>query len=265
MVLGAVFRLPLGVLLALLLGIMLLTLELGLWRGTRAREGYDDRARSYASGLHAALLGFLALLLGFAFSLSASHFVTNRDLVAEEANAVDTAFRRADLAPDPERGAIKASLRRYAETRIAYYGEGIDEARRRTIDDESLTLQDDLWRRTAAVAERAPTCPVATLVQAINRVIEIHETRADAARNHVPPAVMWLLVVMSAAATGLTGYVSAFGNRHHAAPTAVVLVVIGLVLVAIVDLDRPLRALVHGGQPGLLKLRRLMAIPTAAR
>jgi hypothetical protein len=38
-----------------------------------------------------------------------------------------------------------------------------------------------------------------------------------------------------------------------------------LVLVAIVDLDRPIRGLIHGGQPSLLKLRRVMALPTTQR
>lgn len=264
MPIDSVFRLPLAVLMAVLVGIMLATLEVGRWFGGRAKESYDVDSRSYASGLHTAILGLLALLLGFAFSLAASHFVLNRDLVAEEANAIDTAFRRADIAADPQRGTLKELLRRYLETRIAYYSVGIDEPKRRAVDEESLALQGQMWRQAAEAADRTPTCTTALLVHAVNRVIEMHETRADAARNHIPMLVLWLLVSMSAAVTGLTGYVASFGNGRHRSPTAIMVVLIALVLVVIVDLDRPMRGLIHGGQPSLFKLRRIMAVPTAA-
>src|SRR5262249_53478407 len=98
----------------------------------------------------------------------------------------------------------------------------------------------------------------------VNRVLELHETRTDAARNHIPLVVMWLLVGMSAAVAGLTGYVSAVSIGKHRWPTGIVMVLIGLVLVVIVDLDRPMRSLIHDGQRSLYKLRQIMAVPTSA-
>jgi hypothetical protein len=265
MSLDSVFRWPLPALWALFAGIMVAALEVGRLLGTRAGAKIDAEARTYASGLQAAILGLLALLLGFAFSLSASHFVANRDLVTEEANVIDTAFRRAALAVEPQRSALKAQLRRYLETRIAYYTPGLDPPGRQRIDEASYSLQEDLWRTTAAAADRSSTCLTALLVYAVNRVIEMHETRVDAARNHIPRIVMWLLLSMAAAGTALTGYVSVLGRGRQRSPTAIIVVLIALVLVAIVDLDRPIRGLIHGGQPSLLKLRRVMALPTTQR
>jgi hypothetical protein len=265
MSLGDVFRWPLPALLAFFAGIMVAALEVGRLLGARVRASSDADARTYATGLQTAILGLLALLLGFAFSLSASHFVANRDLVTAEANVIETAFRRAELVDEPQRSALKKQLRSYLETRIAYYAPDLDAPRREYIDEKSLAIQEHLWRTTAAAAERSPTYMTALLVDAVNRVIEMHETRVDAARNHIPRVVMWLLLGMAAAGTALTGYVSAFGSGRHRSPTAIIVVLIALVLVAIVDLDRPIRGLTHGGQPSLLKLRGVMAASASPR
>ena len=41
-------------------------------------------------------------------------------------------------------------------------------------------------------------------------------------------------------------------------PAVLMLVLVASVLVVIVDLDRPLRGLSHGGQPSLQQVRRMM-------
>jgi hypothetical protein len=253
------FGLPLAALLLLLLALMFAALELGRRLGGRDRPRHDADSRSQASGLHAGLVGLLALLLGFAFSLSASHFVLNRDFVAQEATALDTAYRRADLASEPERGALRLALRQYVDGRLAYYSGAFDAVRLRALDEQSRMLHAQLWQRAAAAAARAPTCTTALLVQAVNTVIELHETRLDAARNHIPYVVLWLLVAMSVAAASVTGYIAGLGNRTHVGPALMMLALVALVLVVIVDLDRPLRGLVHGGQESLVEVRRTMA------
>jgi hypothetical protein len=258
MLFASLFRLPTLGLLAVLVALLLAVLELGRRLGVRDRATHDVDSRAHAGVLEAGLIGLVALQLGFAFSLAASHFVVNRDLVAEEANAVDTAYRRSDIAGEPERGALREALRRYLDTRITYYAQGIDEQIRQAVDADSRAIHAELWQHAAAAAARAPTCTTALLVQAVNRVIELHESRTDAARNHVPIAVLWLLVAMSAAVVGLSGYVSGLANREQVVPSLLMLGLFALVVVVIVDLDRPLRALTHGGQESLLQVRRTM-------
>jgi len=90
----------------------------------------------------------------------------------------------------------------------------------------------------------------------VNRVIELHEMRADAARNHVPFQVLWMLAMIAMAALGLTGYVSALGTPRYPAHALVMLGLVALVIVVIVSLDRPMLGFVHGGQQSLLDLRR---------
>jgi len=258
------YRVPLSVIFFGLFALMTATWFIGRVIGTRARAAVDEDARTHAGGLHAAMLGLLALILGFTFSMSAQRFEVNLDRAAEEASAIETAYLRADLTDAPARLVMRDLIRRYVDTRIAFYEAKIDFRSRAVIEAESRKLQEEIWRLTVASAASAPTPPMAEVVDGVNRMFDLYELRQHALRNHVPATILWLLVVMAAAATALTGYVAGFGNRRHPTATAVVLLLIALVIVVIVDLDRPTRGLIHGGQESLLDLQRLMRPPVSA-
>jgi hypothetical protein len=227
--------------------------------GVRARERCDDDSRSHASGLLGAMLGLLALLLGFTFSMAAQRFETSRDLVAREASAIDTAYRRADIAAPPQRLALRDLLRRYLDTRLAFYEAKIDLRKRAVIEEEAARLQAEMWTQAMTTAAAAPTPTSALLVEGVDQVFDVHTLRVHAAVNYVPTTIAWLLIIMAAASTGLTGYVAGFGNRRHPTVTAIVLLLIAMVVVEIVDLNRPMRGLIRSGQDSLLELQRQLS------
>jgi hypothetical protein len=258
------YRVPLPVIFLGLIGVMFATWAVGRRLGIAARTNVDEDARTHAGGLHAAILGLLALILGFTFSMSAQRFEVNRDRVGEEASAIETAYLRADLADEPTRLAMRERLRGYVDTRIAYYDAKVDFHKLALIDGESRRLQEEVWKLAAASAARAPTPITAELVDGVNRMFDLYELRQHALRNHVPGTIMWLLVIMAGAATALTGYVAGFGNRRHPTATSVVVVLIALVIVVIVDLDRPTRGFIRGGQEALLDVQKSMRPPVTA-
>jgi hypothetical protein len=253
---GFLHNVPTGIIVVVLVGAMAASMEIGRQIAERERTRFDGEARTHASNLHTAVLGLLALLLGFTFSMATTRFETVRGLVVDEASAIETAYRRADLAPEPERSIIKNRLTRYVDTNIDFYKAGIDEEARRAVADEVRGLQATIWRQAVSTAEQAPTTMSALLLEAVNEVADAHVKRLDARDHNVPAMIVWLLVVMAVASTGLTGYVAAFGNRQHPAPTAIVLVLIALVIGVIIELDRPTRGLIQGGQDSMLELRR---------
>jgi len=61
--------------------------------------------------LLSAVLGLLALLLGFTFSLALNRYEARRDLVVQEANAIGTAWLRAQLLEPPNKAAMSGLLR----------------------------------------------------------------------------------------------------------------------------------------------------------
>jgi hypothetical protein len=251
---GFMNRWPLWLVFVVLMVIMILALELGRKTGIRDRTTCDDDSRTHATGLNASVLGLLALILGFTFSMAVYRYELNRDMIVAEASAIETAYERADLTVEPQRSALKDGLRRYLGTRIDFYDAGSSREMRARVDAESERLHFALWNEAAAAAARAPTSTTALLVESINMVTEFHAKRVDARSNHVPPTILWALLVMAAAAAGLTGYVSGFGN-------------IAVVTTAIMDLDRPMSGLIRTGQPAMLHLREILSRqpPTATR
>ena len=71
--------------------------EAGRLLGVRAAgRGGDD-----VSTLEAAILGLLALMIGFTFAMALTRFDARRDAVVNEANAIGTTALRARLLPAP--------------------------------------------------------------------------------------------------------------------------------------------------------------------
>jgi hypothetical protein len=69
--------------------------EFGVWLGTRIPDRDGNEVRSHITTIQSALLGLLALLVGFTFSIAPSRYDLRRTLVVEAANAIGTASLRA--------------------------------------------------------------------------------------------------------------------------------------------------------------------------
>src|SRR4029450_7494647 len=84
------------------LGIVLATSAIGWQLGVRA----DGRGGRNISALEQALLGLLALMIGFTFLMAVTRFGGRREGVLNESNAIGTTALRARLLPEPHRTEI---------------------------------------------------------------------------------------------------------------------------------------------------------------
>src|SRR5262249_51387081 len=92
--------------------------EIGFWIGSLTRsadEPFDGQVALFRHSIGA----LVAFLVGFAFSGAASRFVDRVDIVVKEANALGTAYLRADAIAEPQRGELKAALKEYTADRVA--------------------------------------------------------------------------------------------------------------------------------------------------
>jgi hypothetical protein len=88
--------------------------EIGRLLGVRASgRGGDD-----VSTLEGAVLGLLALMIGFTFAMALTRFEARRDAVLNEANAIGTTALRARLLPAPHSAEALKSLREYVKIRL---------------------------------------------------------------------------------------------------------------------------------------------------
>jgi len=237
-----------------LLGI-LAAADAGYRLGCYRRARTDEEKEAPVGAMVGATLGLLAFMLAITFNVAATRFDTRRALVLQEANSAGTAYLRAAMLP--ERGPeIRALLREYVDVRLAVArGEmPFDEARTRSED-----LQNRLWAHATAVSTAHPNSVVAGLfVHTLNELIDIHSMRLAALRGRIPPAIWLTLSALSLAAFALLGYGSGLAKTSRSPAAIAMSVCFALVIVLVVDLDRPYEGLLKTSQQALVDARQSM-------
>ena len=103
---------------AVLLAAILAANETGYRLGRWQRARTDTGVRSQTSAIQAAMLGLLALLLGFTFTMALQRFDNRSQAVISEANAIGTAYLRTQLLPEEFREPARKLIADYVQLRI---------------------------------------------------------------------------------------------------------------------------------------------------
>lgn len=213
------------------------------------KKGEDGGLEGYVVS---AVLGLLALLMGFTFSLAVDRFETRRTLVLEEANAIGTTYLRAQLLEQPHRERISQLLVNYTDNRIALAKAPPDRvAPLLAANDRMLT---DLWAATASAFVTIKGIDFSsTFVDGVNNVIDLDAARKTARMARVPSEVFFVLFVYLVVTAGVLGYVFV-GNRGRGA-AIFMLVLLTLSLLLILDIDRPNKGGIRESQTAMEQLR----------
>lgn len=233
----------------LLFLVLLVAGEFGYQYGRRRRTSTDESTRTQALAIQGAILGLLGLLLGFTFAMAVSRFDTRKQRVVDEANAIGTAYLRARLLPEPEKTEATHLLRQYIDARL--------EAAQGGSGERTASLQDLLWSRAGAVMAKDSRAIAAGLfVQSVNDVIDMAGKSEAALNDHVPESVLFLLYFIAAVSVGVVGYGCGLGNARTLFAMVALSALISLVVLIIVDLDRPRRGLVRVSERSMIELKQ---------
>ena len=236
-----------------LLLILFAALEFGYWAGGREARGAHPVAGGQIGTIQGAVLGLLGLLLAFSFAAAATRFIERQDLITQEANAIGTAYLRADLLEPPQRAELRAALRRYTEHRVTA-SRRLSAVPHPDVLAEVERLHADIWRAASAGVVARPAVTVAVL-DPVNEVIGLHTTRLAAGRKHLPLPVTLLLVTCSMLAIGVIGYANGLGSER-VSPLAIPLaILIGAALWITIDLDHPRAGLIQLSDAPLADLK----------
>lgn len=200
------------------------------------------------------VLGLLALLIGFAFSLALQRYDSRRELVIREANAIGTTWLRADLLDEPARSRMRDVLRRYTDARITF-----GSARTSTEEQKTYTcseaLQAELWGvATFSVAEFRGTPRASMIITTTNESIDLAAERLATRQAHIPLRILRMLLLFSVLAAGLVGY----ERGHQRNATTLLLLLFALAVGLVMDLDRPSTGMTNVPQTPMIELRRSM-------
>ena len=210
--------------------------EIGFWLGSATRSADEpfDRQVGLVRTSTAALVAFL---IGFAFSGAASRFINRLDIIVNEANALGTAYLRADTIAEPQRGELKAALKEYTGDRVTLPSrEGRDQM-------EALLakvggLHERMWRSAInGTRDNAPL--MAVVLPPINEVIDLHSMHLAMARRHMPIPIIAVLLGTVAVSVGMIGFGNGRVGRRFSLLDAVYGAALAAALWMTIDLDYP--------------------------
>jgi len=247
---------PLLICLALM-GVLIVTAEIGFWTKRRKKAGSDNIEKGDIALILGAVLTLLSLLLGFTYAMSSGRFETRRQLVIEEANAIGTTYLRAKALPEPRSSEIQELLRQYTALRVEIAGMADTAPEKiREVDTRTKELHGLLWSHAAALARESPDPITSAFLETLNEMIDFHSERLAAFRDRVPFSIYLVLLVVSAITLWLVGnYFGTRGQRVRILTTMVAFLVAS-VMWLIMDLDQPVRGPIRASQQSLFDLHQ---------
>jgi hypothetical protein len=256
----SLYELPIWATGILVVVVLLVALESGNQIGNRKRNAGQESQDSEGGDVAlTSMLALLGLMLAFTYAFTLSRADARKQAVLDEANAIGTAFLRADLAPEPTRTELRKLLREYAQTRLpAHEGEVTkDEFARRIA--HSLQVQSQIWPATARMVKDGYSGPIAaSIIQSVNEVIDIHGKRLAVIRDRLPGIVLATLLLIAAASLLITGFSLGKQGRMIRWRFCILVLVLAAVITVITDFDRGDSGFVKVNKQSLVDLIRDM-------
>lgn len=232
---------------ALLLATLLLSLAAAECGAVIARRRSAEPEGPVAA-LVGAVLGLLAFILAFTFSLAANRFDVRKQLVIDDANACATAWLRAGLLPPAQRDEIRPLLKEYIQVRAQISPTADIPALVR----QAETLLGQIWQRTTALmANDEVDGEIRSLfVESVNDLFTLHETRKTVALVHRIPGTIWLsLYALSTLSMFAIGYQVGSSGASRLLAMPLLAGAFALVIVMIAEMDKPLGLFLISQQP----------------
>jgi hypothetical protein len=251
--------LPVWLIFAGTIFLVLISTEAGYRLGRLARRRSEDEKEATVSGVASAILGLVAFMLAFTFGIVSDRFFNRLSLVREEANAVRTAYRRADFLPDLERGESRGLLREYVDLRLELTQAGSLE-RLNEFLSKTVSIQDRLWEVAVANARRDMNSDVGALyIESVNEIIEIQALRvAVGVQARIPLEIWFVLTSVTVLGMMALGYHSGIAGSNRSMSAVILALSFALVIAVIASLDRP-AGFVQVSQQPLIDLRRSLS------
>jgi hypothetical protein len=249
---------PLWLVASAMFGSMIVAALLG-WRLRNRRIGKGALATdaAYVDGqegyIVSSVMGLLALLMGFTFSMAIDRYDTRRERVLLEANAIGTTYLRAQLLEEPHRARLSGLLVDYVDTRLvlASSADPVEQGALLAASNQQVT---DLWTATVAAWPTMKGLDFSSsFLESMNQLTEMDAARQASRSAHVPGQVFMLLFVYQITAAGVMGFVLS-GSRGRQIAVAL-LVLFGMSLLLVIDIDRPVGGGISESQGPMLQLQ----------
>lgn len=240
---------------------VLVSIEAGFLLGRRVHRLSEDEKESPVSAITGTVLGLVAFMLAFTFGIVYNRFDARKELVREEAVAVEAAWLRSEFLPEPDRAEAKGLIREYVQKRLAFVqARDAGPERAVSIASESRRIIDRLWAMAVANARKDMNSDVAALyIESLNEVDAVRATRAAVGLQARIPLAIWTVLYVTTLLGMLgVGYQTGIAASKRSMARPIVALAFALVIVLIASLDRPASDIISVSQQPLIDLLATM-------
>lgn len=218
-------------------------IEIGYRVGKRIGGGEGLSKHPVEASVTTAILSLMAFMLGFSFATVASRQAQRRNLAVEDSNAAGTLYLRADFLPEEHIKPAKDLIREYVQIRV-------EVVKKQKVEEISADLercseiQTKLWETAVVARSQTTNTSLNLFIGSLNDFIDTDTKRQNVALvNRLPPALWYTLGFLGTIAITMIGLSSGLHGRRSRVATTALIVSFSVVIVLIVDLDRPIRSL----------------------
>ncbi len=217
--------------------------RIGVMRGSKESEG----ERSSLGAVEGSVFALFGLLVAFTFSGGATRFDEKRMLIAEEVNAIETAYLRLQLVQQEDQFALQELFRHYVDSRLETYRSLPNMRAAETEMAKSRKLQEEIWARAVAATRLSALHPDAgkLLLPALNNMIDMATTRTMALQIHPPTIIYDLLFGLGLICSLLAGYRMASGQHRSWLHILSLTVFTVIVVYVALDIEYPRAGLIR--------------------
>jgi hypothetical protein len=250
--------LPIWALFFVTAALVVLAVEIGFRLGKLVRRRSSEERESPVSAIAGAILGLLAFMLAFTFSIASDRYDTKKGLVREEANVLRAAWLRSDFLQEPAREKTKAMLRDYLDSRIAF-AQSLNPDGAQTSISNATRMQHEIWATGVLSAKTDPFMNSdigAMYLESINQMADLHALRVNQGlQARVPSGIWFVLYALLLLGMIAVGYQTAIAESRRSRVTAVLAISFSLVIALIAALDHPLNRFISISQEPLMSLQ----------
>lgn len=220
----------------------------------RVRE--DEGAQTSVGPIVGGLLGMLAFVMAFTFSMASTHHVARTQDVLTEATHIGTAYLRADLLGDAQGARLKRLLREYVDVRLRTARPGGDLQAGMA---RSVQIQAQAWALVSSAARDDSNRFAALVVTSINDVIAMHERRlTDAVHARIPGGIWLGLMAITVLTMGTLGMQVGLSGKRRLVGIIPIALAFSVLVTLILDLNRPQGGFITVSQQPLVDLQDWM-------
>jgi hypothetical protein len=192
------------------------------------------------NALQAGLLTLSAFVLSFSFSQASARFDTRRALVVTEANAIGTAWLRADQLEPTQSRQVRQILIDDTAARLAAYQTPDNPELYRQMIDRTNRDQDEMWAIVSSASHAHQTSlELAQLRQSLNDKINVSSQQRQALTTHVPTAIIALVLVLVTLGALSLGLRFALDGSRPAGMSAIYVLAYVVAISMMISYDRP--------------------------